>query len=142
VNVASALTLLRELAGSIRTADIEIGSSRLPPHDYAFMKMSSPTNPDSFAIVSTPGDRWFTLEVSGGFAHNEFSEFNDDQEVRQILERYVRGGLTYLAGGGSNAVSRVFRIPYVTVPTEEGQLRLGLSVPAELRHLFRGAAKR
>ena len=135
MNVADTEALLAELSGSIDQARVEVGTMGDSPHDYAYLKLISIADPNDYATISSPGDRWFTLAVPGGFAHNEFSEFNDNAEVRRILEQYVVAGSNYLEGLREKGESRFLHTPYVTVTTGDRQLKLQLGIRDEIKHL-------
>lgn len=135
MNVADTEALLAELSGPIYQARVEVGATGDSPHDYAYLKLISMADPNDYATISSPGDRWFTLAVPGGFAHNEFSEFNDNAEVRRILERYVVAGSDYLEGLRERGTSRFLRTPYVMVTAGDRQLKLQLSIRDEIKYL-------
>jgi hypothetical protein len=137
MNVVRSESLLAELGASITSLQVDVGTRGRRPHDYAYLRLKSPLNPDDWAELSTPGDRWFTLEVAGGFADNDFSEFNDDQEVRRILDAYLHAAISYLEGRRTVGKSRLFRTPFVVVETDDGPLKLQLSVNAEFKYVFR-----
>lgn len=124
MNVHDAEAALASLDTSSSDADVEVGIGGRPPHHYAYLKLTSRSDPKDFAIVSTPGDRWFTVEVAGNFAHNEFSEENDDAEVRRILQNYLSAGIAYLHGQRRFEKTRFLRVPYVVVETVAGPLKL------------------
>jgi hypothetical protein len=137
MNVAEAQSLLSELAALSTSALVEVGTSGRPPHNYAYLKLTSPFNPENHAVVSTRGDGWFELEVDGGFNTGITSDLTPDEDVRENLERYVHAATSYLAGHWSASRSRVFRVPFITVQTDDGPLKLGLSVRETLKHVFK-----
>ena len=135
--VTEAQAVLAELAASTSAAQVEVGTSGRPPHDYAYLKLTSASNPDDYAIVSTPGVGWFELEVTGGFRTGRADDLATDEEVREYVEYYLRAAIAYLGGHRSTGKSRFFRIPFVTVQTEDAKLKLVLSVRADLKHIFK-----
>jgi hypothetical protein len=124
MNVANAETVLRELAAPVKGAHLDVGIRGRAPRDSAYLKLTSNADPEEYAVVWTPGDRWFALEVAGRFSHNRFDEGLDDQEVREVLQRYVRAAVAYISGHRSTGRSRWLRRPFVTVHTEDGTLKL------------------
>ncbi len=137
MNVIQAHELLSELGELTPDLDVETGVEGKPPHDSAYLKLSSRSEPSNYAIVSTPGDGWFMLEVPGGYANLEFSEFNDDLEVRRILDRYRSAAIAYIRGDWSLGASRCFGIPFIIVETDGPPLKLQLSLQAAFRRAFR-----
>lgn len=137
MNVDQAKALLGKLAVSTNGAQIEIGTSGHPPHDYAYLRLTSPTDPGHYAVVSTPGDGWFQIEVTGGFNTGQTSDLTDDRYVREILESLVRAASAYLGGRWSTGKSMLFRVPFVIVQTEERTLKLGLSIRETFKYVFK-----
>lgn len=138
MKLADAEALLRALGASDSTTRIEVGTRGQPPHNYAYLKLVSSSDPEDFAIVSTPGDGWFQLEVAGGFLTGTTSDLTDDNEVREYLELYLRAAKAYLEGRRTTGKSRLFRIPFVKVQADDGPLTLRLPVDSRLRHVFGG----
>jgi hypothetical protein len=104
--------------------------------DAAFLRLSDPSREDCWAVVWSPGDRWFSIEVVGGYSLDHFEEETPDHEVRRILNAYVGVALAYLrtrpmptrrGRGGST----------LTVQTGSGAVVLRRSLMADLAGLFR-----
>src|SRR6185437_11521899 len=76
--VAALLTSLRPDVNGVLS---ELGTRR----DFAYLRLSASTEPDRWAVVSTPGDRWFALEVDGGFSVLHFEEDTADVDVETLL---------------------------------------------------------
>jgi hypothetical protein len=137
VILADAEALLAELGASTSSMHVEVGTIGRPPHRYAYLKLTSPADPQSYAIVSTPGINWFELEVAGGFYTGKADDLATDVEVRAYVEDYLRVAIAYLAGRWSTRKSRWLRVPFVVVQTESGTVKLGLSVREEIKHMLR-----
>lgn len=137
MNVAGAEALLRELAASTSGAHVEVGTSGRPPHNYAYLKLTSRSNPEDYAVVSTPGDGWFELEVAGGFSIGTTSDLTPDGDVLEFLEPYLSAAMAYLGGRWSAGRSRLFRVPFVVVQTDQGPLKLRLTVQETLKQVFK-----
>ncbi len=99
----------------------------------AYLKFWRDSDPDDFAVVTTPGANWYELAVRGGFAATHFDEDASDAEIAEILERYVTTAIAYLKGERTFVTSRVLKVPSVIV-TNDG-------VPIALRLSLAGAAK-
>jgi hypothetical protein len=50
-------------------------------------------------VVSTPGDRWFSLEIDGGFSSDHLEEETPDSEVMERLGVYVDLASDYVEKG-------------------------------------------
>jgi hypothetical protein len=124
VNLADAEALFVELAGSTNEVHVEVGTTGRPRHEYAYLKLTSPSDPDSYAIVSTPGINWYELEVAGDFHTGNADDLALDEDVREYVERYLRAALAYLDGRWSTSRSRFLHIQRMTVQTEDGPLNL------------------
>jgi hypothetical protein len=127
VNVDQAEALLGELAASISGRQVEIGTRGRPPHNYAYLKLTLPRDAAVYAVVSTPGMRWFELEIAGGFYTGRADDLASDESVREYVEQYLRAAISYLEGHWSTGKSGLFRSPFIAVQTDDGELRLRLS---------------
>lgn len=136
MNVADAEALLTELAASTSGVTIEVGTRGQRPHDYAYLKLTTPSDPEDFAVVSTRGDGWFELGVAGGFLTGTTSDLTPDEDVRENLERYLSAAIAYLGGRRSIGRSRLLKIPFVIVQTDDEALKLSLSVRDTLQHIL------
>jgi len=124
VNVSEAESLLRELASSVVGADVEVGTRGKAPNSSAYIKLTSVSDLGDYAVVWTPGDRWFSLDVKGGFSLNEFGEDCEASEVRAILERFLRVATAYIEGRRSLVKSRFLRATHLVVEGDDGPVIL------------------
>ncbi len=124
--------ILRRSAHDVGDLSVALGRRG----DAAFLRLSDPSREDCWAVVWSPGDRWFSIEVVGGYSLDHFEEETPDGEVRRILDEYVGVALAYLrtrpvayrrARGGST----------LTVQTGSGAVVLRRSLGAALAGLFR-----
>ncbi|MBH0024751.1 hypothetical protein [Salinibacterium sp. SWN248] len=137
MNVSDAQELLRELAPSASEVHSEVGMAGVMPHNYTFLKLVSTSDSGDYAVISTPGDGWFELGVAGGFVTGQTSDLTPDDDVREILEYYVRAALAYLDGRWSNEKSRAFKIPFVKLHADDDCLKLHLSIVDTFKQVFR-----
>lgn len=139
MNTQEALEVLTQLRDQVSPGlDTELGTRR----DAAYLKVANKTDPHDFAVVWTPGDRWFSLDVAGGFSLIYIEEETPDDEVRERLESYLSIGLRYLSGDRQNVRSKLLRIPSVRVGSGDNAVTLTLSLVDEVRHLFGGRRER
>lgn len=137
LNIANAEALLRDLAASTIEAKAEVGQSGQAPHNYAFLRLTSPSDADKYAVISTPGDGWFQLEVNGGFLTGTTSDLTTDAEVRELLEPYVAGAIAYLDGRWSTGKSRLLKVPFIILKTDDGPIKLRGSVGQTLKQALK-----
>lgn len=124
MNVSEAEELLRELASSVVVARVEVGTRDRPPHTSAYLKLTPLSGADDYAVVWTPGDRWFSLEVNGGYSLDVFGEDCEEPEVKEILERFLGIATAYIEGRWSRERSRFLHVVHVVVATDDGPVRL------------------
>jgi hypothetical protein len=123
-NVSEAEKLLRELAASVDIARVEVGTRGQPHNTSAYLKLTPLSGADDYAVVWTPGDRWFSLEVNGGYSLDVFGEDYEEPEVREILERFLRIATAYIEGRWSRERTRFLHVVHVVVETDDGPVRL------------------
>jgi len=102
----------------------------------AYLRMEHTGAPGDFAVVSTPGDRWFSLDVRGGYSVDRFEEGLSDDEVNQVLEDLVQLATAYLSGARRTVRTRILRLPQIVIEGAHGSTTLRLSLPHALKHLF------
>ena len=111
----------------------EVGVRR----DAAYLKVASEAHPERWAVVWTPGDRWFSVEIDGGFSLDHFEEDMNDSDVAALVQAYVSIALAYLDIGATLDRRRsVF--PVARVSVESGTVELRRSLATNLRHFVRG----
>jgi len=74
----------------------ELSTSEIGVRDgAAFWKVSPLDDPDEYAVVWTPGDRWFALDVSGGYSYDYFEEDIPDDEAEVLIDKLMQGSRAY-----------------------------------------------
>ena len=124
MNLAEAKALLAELAREFEHVDTAVGVGGRRPNTVAYVRVSARNDPDTFAIVSTPGVGTFELEVSGGFYTGMADDQASDDDVREYVQKYLDAAVAYVDGRWSESKSRLFRVPVVTVYAPDGALNL------------------
>jgi hypothetical protein len=81
-------------------------------------------------VVWAPGDRWFAVEIDGGYSLDHFEELTHDDEVHRTLSSYVDIAVAYVRSDAAPVRSGRFRAPRVTVVTDTGVFELRMSVLA------------
>ena len=71
----------------------------------ARLRVSQPDS-ERVAVVSTPGDLWFSIDVESGLSLDYFDEEVPDVEVEQRLKDYVEVAVAYVQGGGTVKMGR------------------------------------
>jgi len=105
--------------------------------DAAYLRMESTSDPERWAVVWSPGDRWFSLDVDGGFSLDHFEEDTPDSDVHRILQEYIEVGLRYLREGATPITSRRLGLPALKISTAQGDVVLRRSLVADLKSIFR-----
>lgn len=90
----------------------------------AYLKVSPDSDPSEYAVVWTPGDRWFSLDVAGGYSYDYFEEDTPDVDVVELLGKLAQAATAYIEGRRSTTLSRFFKIPTVRVETDSGPVEL------------------
>jgi hypothetical protein len=92
VRADGALALLTTL----RPAGSDIATELGQRDSVAYLRITLPANPERFAVVNSPGYRWFALDVDRGCSLNHFEEDTPDDDVARVFRRYIDLGLEYL----------------------------------------------
>lgn len=118
MRIEEAESLLRELSSGMGdflvSSDTRAAVARIT---------SSDSRGSRTAQVSTPGDRWFSVDIDGGFSTDHFEEETTPEDVRIILERCLRVALAYVSHGAEPAGTRWFPARVVRVGDERVVLR-------------------
>jgi hypothetical protein len=136
MNVAGAEAAMHEIAALRSEARIEVGVDGNAPHDFAYITLYSDSDPEQFAVVSSPGSRWFEIKVNGGFYTGRADDMADDAEVREYIEEYVEAATAYLAGRWSRRKSWLFHLPIIVIEAKPRDLRLGLNFGVGIKQVF------
>jgi hypothetical protein len=105
--------------------------------DAAFLRLSSIDEPKRWAIVASPGSRWFSVEVPGGFTLDHFDEGLDDDEVRAIVDDFLAVAVAYVRSGATRTSVGRLRLPALAVAMPHGHRILRRSLVADVKGLFR-----
>lgn len=92
------------------------------------LKMSAPDSPLRWAQIVTPGERWFSLELNGGFVRDIVDEDATDDEARALMMELFRIGVSYMRGDYRVGRGRWLRVPAIIVPIREREVVISLSV--------------
>lgn len=101
-------------------------------HDWAGLEIFTP-DIDESVVVYSPGDRWVSLDVPGGFSAIYLEEEISNIDLQIWLERYLDAGIAYLEGHFVVRHSQRLRIPHVVIETNAGPVRLDLGIKALIR---------
>jgi hypothetical protein len=101
-----------------------------------YLRYSTDSEPEDFAVVLTPGDRWYELSVGGGFSTLRFDEGTPDDEVMRILASFAKAAIAYIEGHRTVVRSRILKLPSLRVEFGEESLDLGLSLADAVKWLF------
>lgn len=117
--------VILELAATISGVHVDVGRTEAARHPESYIKLTSLTDPETFAVVSATGSGWYELTVTGGF----WTARADDQsmephEVREYLASYVRAALAYLDGSWSMQKSRFLKVPTLSIRKDGSVLNL------------------
>jgi hypothetical protein len=129
MDIAGAMETLSSLQPHASDLSVEIGDRR----GGAFLRIWQPSRPGRWAVIWSPGDRWFSVEVDGGYTLDYFEEDTPDEEARQLLTTYVGIALSYVRGDMTAERTKRLRAPVVTVPTDDGTATLRLSLLASFK---------
>jgi hypothetical protein len=132
VKTDAALLVLESLRPTSPDIIIELGCHE----EVAYIRLHARAAPDRWAVVSTPGDRWFSLEVNGGLSWNHFEEETQDGDVKGILSHCVESAMVYVREEG---VSRSDQIgaSSLLLTSRFGDMTLRRSLAADIRRIFR-----
>ncbi len=133
MRTVDALSMLKSLRPDSADIEAEFGTRR----DAAYLRIQSRDEPGRWAVISTPGDRWFSLEVDGQFSLDHFEEDTPDDEALRVLNEYLRLAIEYLHGGGTAKRIGWFRASALALPSNGDEVILRRSAVSELRNLVR-----
>ena len=122
------------LLTSLQPSSTVVASTCGTKGDAAYLQM---TVGPRWAVVSSPGDRWFSLEVDGGFAIDHFEEDTPEGEIHEILSNYVELALAYLREPTTPRPSGRFGLPVVEIVNDHNRAVLRRSLWKSLRSPWR-----
>lgn len=102
-----------------------------------FLLLRKAGHSNRWAVVTTPGDRWFSVEVDGNFSMEHFEEETADEDVERILTDFMSVAAAYLETLPAPAARGFLRSPVVRVETPSGPRVLRRSLVGHFRHEFR-----
>ena len=133
MNTAEAESLLRSVGSPAPRLTTEVGRRG----DAAYIRMSDESEPGRWADVSTPGDRWISLEVDGGFSLDHFEEGIEPDDLSALISRFVEISVTHLNATTSVSTLNGTLFPVLIVTTAGGSFELRRSLARNLRELLR-----
>ncbi|MDX2026736.1 hypothetical protein [Microcella sp.] len=117
--------VLLDLAGTISGVHVDVGRTDAARHPESYIKLTSLTDPEAFAIVSATGSGSYELTVNGGFSTGTADDQSmEPHEVREYLASFVRAALAYLDGSWSMRKSRFLKVPTISIEKDGSVLNL------------------
>jgi len=110
--------------------------------DAAYLRIATQQAPSRWAVVWTPGDRWFSMEIDGGFSIDHFEEETTDEDAEGLIRQYVDFAETYVRDGAIDSRSRWLRVPRRLLLTGGAEVVLRRSLIGQLRSVLGGSATR
>ncbi len=98
--------------------------SRINTDGVAVIVLDNADSPGMETAIATRGDSWYSLQFPGGFMYDWVDEDASDDEVREILERYMRIAHAFLQGRSEITLSRHLRLPILTVHLDDGDVEI------------------
>lgn len=89
-------------------------------------------------VIVSPGDRWISLEVDGGFSSDHFEEAIDEGDFRGVFEHHPQLAQSYLRSGGRLVRGRVRGFETLIVPFGPNEEALRRSLASSVRILIMG----
>lgn len=124
MRIDEVLTVLNEGRPDIIGVSTEIGQRR----GAAYIRLVSEDAAERWAAVSTPGDRWFSIEVDSGFSLDYFEEEAPDDEVRRLVECFIKLAIDYIVRLPSPVKQGMFGLPVIKLFGPEGEALLRRSL--------------
>jgi hypothetical protein len=133
MNADDADNLLKSLTPPSAGFVVQVGVK----NGAAFWKIASKADPGDYAVVWTPGDRWFALDVRGGFSFTHFEEEATEENVSLLLLNLTQAARAYVEGRRQNFRSRLWKIPRIRVDSADKPIDLRLSPLAAVGRALR-----
>lgn len=105
--------------------------------DAAFVLFRRADDPDRWAVVSSPGSRWFSVEVDGGYSFDRFDEDVPDDEIENLVVRLIEIAQSSLTPDQVRLGRDHGFSPVVVVRTAHGTYELRRSIARNIKELFR-----
>jgi hypothetical protein len=131
MRTAEAIAVLESLQPGSSDLSCELGQRG----DIAFLRMWKVSEPERWAVVYSPRDRWFSFEVVGGFSLDHVDEDLPDEEVRGLLSEYVGLAVLYLREGATPFRTAKLGFPGLKMSTGQGEVVLRRSLLRDLKGL-------
>jgi hypothetical protein len=126
---------VEELLANLRPVDPRITCEMGRRDDTAFLRLEVHA-PDRWAVVWTPGDRWFALDTDKRLSDNIFDEGISDDDANKILTLHVAAATAYVRGSYQTRISRIFRFPIFVIPVGDEEVVLRQSLRASVLHVL------
>jgi hypothetical protein len=133
VNTTEALAILTSLSSSISELASETGTRG----EVAHLRVTKGNGKNYWAVVTTPGDRWFSLEVNGGYINTYFEEDTPLEEAKRRLERLTAAAVQYVTDEPSPTPYGALKMPAIILRDDEGPLILRKSLGDAVKSLYR-----
>jgi hypothetical protein len=131
---ADALATLASMRPEAATIESELGQRGHTVH----LRVSRVGSPERWAVVWTPGDVWFSLEVEGGYALDHLEgEDTPDDDVRRILAELIEIAVQYVLSDTTPGKTRFLSFPTMTLATPHGEVVFRRSLVHNLKSMFR-----
>ncbi|MFT3876261.1 MAG: hypothetical protein QM708_07570 [Propioniciclava sp.] len=105
--------------------------------DVAWVRITPAANPGRWVVVSSPGNRWFSVGVEGGYSYDYVDEDLDREEVEGALDELLEISAEYISSGGSWSTEGWLKSPVLLVNTSQGVRVLRRDVLVNLRDFLR-----
>lgn len=103
----------------------------------AFLLLKNTHATQRWAVIYTPGDRYFSVDTNTPYSRDYVDEGVPDDEVRDILERFTRIGVAYVRGAGEVVRVGFFKTPVLVVQVGDKREELRLSVFGTIASIFK-----
>ena len=126
---------VKELLETLRPADSDITSKIGQRNDYPYLRLET-RSPARWAVVSSPGDRWVSLDLDKQFTTNYFDEGMPEEDAVKILSLYAAAATAYVHGDYGVRTSRLFRAPVVVIEVGDVKVEVRRSLEGVLQNIF------
>jgi len=106
--------------------------------DAVGLVLTATGRPRRKVVIVSPGDRWISLEVDGGFSLDHFEEAMDEGDFRGVFEHHLQLAESYLRSGGRLVRGRLRGFETLIVPFDSKEEPLRRSLASSVRILIMG----